>query len=73
MGRREKTEEEVDDIWTHLNRGSDGLRGYGQKDRVASLMLALYVRASRAEVVDIKTRSRSLLPSFLRDQDADSH
>lgn len=36
-GGREKTEEEVDDIWTHLNRGSDGLRGDGQKDRVASL------------------------------------
>lgn len=28
-GGKEKTEEEVDDIWTHLNRGSDELRGGG--------------------------------------------
>lgn len=26
-GGRDKAEEETDNIWTHLNRGSDGLKG----------------------------------------------
>lgn len=47
--------------------------GMGKRIEQLLLMLGLHVRASRAEVVDIKTWPRSLLPHFLRDQDADSH
>lgn len=45
----------------------------GRRIEWLSLMLGLHVRASRAEVVDMKTWPRSLPPPFLRDQDADSH